>query len=71
VIAYDPKAMEHFKDGKIMLAKNMEEAINKADAILAVTDWEEFQRFDAKGKIVIDGRRVNPKNCSIYEGICW
>jgi UDPglucose 6-dehydrogenase len=71
IIAFDPKAMKHFKESKIILAKNKEEVIYKSDAILIVTDWDEFQNIDAKGKIIIDGRKINVKNAGAYEGICW
>ncbi len=71
VIVYDPKAMKHFKGGKVMLANLGNEVIDKSDAIMIVTEWDEFRGIDCKEKIVIDGRRMNPINCKVYEGICW
>ncbi len=71
IIAYDPKAMEHFKDSGIILANSANEAIDKSDAIMILTEWDDFRGIDCKRKIVIDGRRMNPRNCKVYEGICW
>ena len=64
--AYDPKAFEaarfHFAD-KITYAKNSYEALNEADALLLLTEWNEFRRPDfermkdlMKQPIIFDGR---------------
>lgn len=64
--AYDPKAMEsakyHFAD-KITYAKNSYDAINDADALLLLTEWNEFRRPDfdrikstLKTPLIFDGR---------------
>ena len=64
--AYDPKAIEsakfHFAD-KITYAKNSYEALNGADALLLLTEWNEFRRPDfdrmkstLKTPLVFDGR---------------
>ena len=75
VIAYDPKAMEKFKQKfpNVEYAKSGKEVINKSDAVLIVTEWKEFEELSYKGKIVIDGRRIEKavKDAQIYEGICW
>lgn len=48
-----------------------EEVLN-SDAILILTEWEESNELDYKGKIVIDGRRVlKAREANIYEGLCW
>ena len=48
------------------------EEILDSDAILIVTEWDEFNHLDYKGKIVIDGRRVaKAREARIYEGVCW
>ncbi|MFA5303864.1 MAG: UDP-glucose/GDP-mannose dehydrogenase family protein [Candidatus Nanoarchaeia archaeon] len=73
IIAYDPKAMNHAKKifgEMISYAKNINEVINSSDAVLIVTEWDEFKTLDFGKKIVIDGRRMNPKADS-SEGICW
>ena len=66
VQAYDPKAMEiakyYFKD-RITYAKSSYEALNNADALLLLTEWNEFRRPDMdrikellKKPIIFDGR---------------
>jgi len=43
-----------------------------ADAVMILTEWDEFNTLDYRGKIVIDGRRVlKAREAKIYEGICW
>ncbi len=72
VKAYDPLAVENFRK----LFPNIdyvsrEEAMN-CDAILILTEWEEFKELDYRGKIVIDGRRIEKaREARIYEGVCW
>ena len=66
VQAYDPKAMNsakyHFQD-RITYAKSSYEALNNADALLLLTEWNEFRRPDMdrikellKEPIIFDGR---------------
>ena len=71
--AYDPKAMENFKKlyPNIKYCSSASEALN-SDAVLITTRWEEFTELDYKGKIVIDGRKIEEaKKAKIYEGVCW
>lgn len=70
VVAYDPAAMERaqleFAEGtNISFAKSAYEAAKNADALLVLTDWEEFAALDFKRMkqalrhpIVIDGRNL-------------
>jgi UDPglucose 6-dehydrogenase len=74
VIAYDPKAMVPFR--KIFPAIDYAaEALDvlKADAVLIITEWDEFNDLDYTGKIVVDGRRIDraQETARIYEGVCW
>ena len=66
VQAYDPKAVEsakfYFKD-KITYAKNSYDALSNADALLLLTEWNEFRRPDfdrikasLKSPLIFDGR---------------
>ncbi|MCD6568830.1 UDP-glucose/GDP-mannose dehydrogenase family protein [bacterium] len=75
IIAYDPKAMENFKKEfpNIKYANSAQELIKSVDVVLIATEWEEFERLDYSGKIVIDGRRIKAaeKTAKIYEGMCW
>jgi len=66
IIAYDPKAGENakkiFKD-KIKYAKGSYEALINADALLLLTEWNEFRNPDfmkikslMKTPVIFDGR---------------
>lgn len=68
---YDPQAMENMKSifdespPKIMYASSADEAANGANALLIVTEWDEFRDLDLKkirlsmaNPIIIDGRNV-------------
>lgn len=64
--AYDPKAMENAKmyfNESIIYAKNAYDALCDADALLLLTEWNEFRRPDfdkikssLKNAIIFDGR---------------
>lgn len=66
ISAYDPKAIESAKlifGDKIEYAKNSYEALKNADAMILLTEWNEFRRPDfdkivelLKNKIIFDGR---------------
>ena len=73
VKAYDPQAMQSFKNLFPQIEYANPQEVLKCDAVLIVTEWDEFSRLDYSGtKIVIDGRRVlKAREARIYEGICW
>ena len=72
VKAYDPIAIGNFKKLFPQIEYVTVEEILNCDAILIVTEWEEFNHLDYRGKIVIDGRRVlKAREARIYEGVCW
>ena len=69
IVAYDPAAMEkaknEFETGTVHFAKSAYEAASDADALLVLTDWEEFcsldfdrLRAELRHPIVIDGRNL-------------
>ncbi len=72
VRAYDPEAMEtarkHFGD-RVVWCSNSYEACEGSDALVLVTEWNEFRRPDfhrisrsLKQKVIFDGRNVfNPE----------
>ncbi len=82
--AYDPKAIDiaksHFKD-RVTYTKNSYDALENADALLLLTEWNEFRRPDfdkvktlMKTPVVFDGRnQYDSKRLSdkgfIYYGI--
>ncbi len=70
VVAYDPKAVENFRavfvEGEdLRFAEDKYEAVKGAEALLVLTEWEEFAKADM-GKVremmelpvVVDGRNV-------------
>jgi len=84
--AYDPLAMNNFKDITnlpIEYVENWKKALQNADIVIINTEWEEFKNISAddfkkymKKPIIIDGRRTyNPMNLIskgiIYKGIGW
>ena len=72
VKAYDPQAMPNF--GKLFpqVEYVKSEEVLRCDAILILTEWEEFEHLDYQGRIVVDGRKISrAKEARIYEGICW
>jgi len=67
VVAFDPQAMDGMKKiyPNIGYAKNPYDAITGADALVILTEWDEFRQLDKekmktllKNPIVIDGRNI-------------
>ena len=70
VFAYDPKAMENFRRifphlENITYVNDLYEAIENAEALVILTEWEEFKNADFKKvkdllklPIIIDGRNI-------------
>ena len=77
--AYDPKAMEMAKSifgDSIYYSANSYEALENADALILITEWNEFKRpsFDKiksklKEPIIFDGRNQFEKNRMTERGI--
>ncbi len=71
---YDPKAMEHFKklfpeNNSLHYALNPYDSSKDADAIVILTEWDEFKSVDLKKikllmrlPIIIDARNIYDKN---------
>jgi len=81
--AYDPKAMEEAKNiigNSINYANSSYEALSNADALILVTEWNEFRRPDfekikklLKNPVIFDGRnQYEPKRMQErgFEYIC-
>jgi len=67
IMAYDPKAMENAKNifQDIEYCKDSYEAAKNSDALVILTEWQEFKDIDLlkikgilKQKIIIDGRNI-------------
>ena len=73
VRAYDPAAMENFKNLFPHIEYVTPEEVLECEAVLIVTDWPEFEDLDyARNIVVISGRRVMKANeARIHEGLCW
>ena len=77
IIATDVKALKHIKkkyNDKIKLTSDPYEVKNNSDALLIITEWDEYKKEDLyENKIVIDGRNIKEAKSKnkIYEGICW
>jgi len=56
----------------LTFASSAQEAVNKADIVLILTEWDEFKTVNFGDKLVIDGKNLlyerPPTN---YEGVCW
>ncbi len=69
VIAYDPSAMKEAKKllgDKVLFAQTLQDALERSDACLVVTEWAEIVEHDYSGfdKPLIDGRGVKKPNQS-------
>jgi len=73
VLAYDPKANNNMKYlfPNIIYLESPQNLIESSDAILIVTDWEEFKYLNYSEKIVIEGRRIFDQKQIGHEGVCW
>lgn len=78
VYVTDPRAIGKAKEvlgehKRLKYCGSAEEAVTHGKYILVVTEWDEFKKKSLyKGKVVIDGRRVNEaKAAKEYEGVCW
>ena len=78
VQVFDPKAMDMAKRifaDRVIYADNSYEALNKADAMLLLTEWNEFRRPDfdristlLKKKVIFDGRNQYNKSRLLEKG---
>ena len=72
VKAYDPMAISNFKKLFPQIGHVSQKEILNCDAILIITEGEEFNELYYRGRFVIDGRRISKaKEAKIYEGVCW
>ena len=76
LILFDPMAMARIRKlfPHLRYAKTSQEAVNAADIVLLLTEWEEFKKLNYGNKQVIDGKNIfygTAKKPMNYEGICW
>jgi len=66
VVAYDPQAMENFKElfPEINYAETAEEALSRADICMIQAEWNEFRSLDYDAYnliLIVDGRKTLKK----------
>jgi len=81
VCAYDPVAMQEAKrriGNKISYAQNQYQATEQADALLVVTEWNEFRLPDfdklaknLKEKVIFDGRNIYQHKMMKEKDFCY
>jgi UDPglucose 6-dehydrogenase len=79
--AYDPAAMERAKEvlkSGVEFASDAYEAATAADAVLILTEWEEFASLDLKRlralvkyPIVLDGRNLYDPSVMVEHGFSY
>jgi UDPglucose 6-dehydrogenase len=82
IIAFDPVAMKHtkqeHKDMPIKYAKSSYAALKGADALIIMTEWDEFRTVEyailknlMKGDVIIDGRNIFDRKEAEAEGFVY
>ena len=83
VVAYDPAAMARAeskipRSAQMQYARDVEEAAADADALLILTDWQEFARLDLvqlhslmRYPIIVDGRNLYDPQHMIENGFTY
>ena len=83
VVAYDPAAMKRTEaelpaSAQLRYASSVEDAAEDADALLILTDWQEFAQLDLdklnaalRYPIVIDGRNLYDPNVMLAHGFTY
>ncbi|MCX8196216.1 MAG: UDP-glucose/GDP-mannose dehydrogenase family protein [Acidilobaceae archaeon] len=72
---HDPKAMENARrelGGAVTYYESPQRLIEDSEAVIIATEWSEYELLDYRGKVVIDGRRVEKaREARVYEGMAW
>lgn len=82
VTAFDPVAMENTqqeaKELDIAYAQSSHDALKDADALIIMTEWDEFRTVEyadlkasMKGDVIIDGRNILDRNEAEAEGFVY
>ena len=46
--------------------------LESVEAVVIAAEWPQYQKLDYRGKIVVDGRRIEKaREAEIYEGMTW
>lgn len=82
VQAFDPVAIESFKlmfpDKRVQYTKNAYDAVIKADALLIMTEWDEFRTAEypelvsrMRERVIVDGRNIFERREAEAEGFTY
>lgn len=73
VKAYDPQAMANFRKLVPDIQYTTPQTVLNCQAILILANWPEFEKYDYRGKLVIDGRHLPraKQQARVYDGVCW
>lgn len=82
VKAFDPVAMESFKnmfsDKRVHYVENAYDAVEKADALLIMTEWDEFRTVEypeltsrMRTRVIVDGRNIFERKEAEAEGFVY
>ncbi|GLK90772.1 UDP-glucose dehydrogenase family protein [Pseudomonas turukhanskensis] len=81
VVAYDPQAMKearHIFGYDLVLADSKEQALHGADALIVVTEWQDFRVLDLEllrhhltDLVVFDGRNLYEPEALAQAGFCY
>ena len=79
IYASDPMGIENMRkifpeNENLKYLFDPQEAVNKGEIILLLTEWPNFKELNFGDKLIIDGRNIvsreKRKNLN-YEGVCW
>ena len=79
IYASDPMGIENMRkifpeNENLKYLFDPQEAVDKSEIVLLLTEWPNFKELNFGDKLIIDGRNIVPrekrKNLN-YEGVCW
>lgn len=75
VYVHDPAALENAKrvlGGSVVYVEDPQRLLDEVEGVVIAADWPQYERLDYRGKVVVDGRRIEKaREAKIYEGMTW
>jgi choline kinase len=75
VYVSDPAAIHNAKKilgERVTYIEDPQKLLESVEAVVIATEWPQYQKLDYRGKIVVDGRRIEKaREAKIYEGMTW
>jgi UDPglucose 6-dehydrogenase len=57
---------------RVAYIEDPQKLLESVEAVVIATEWPQYQKLDYRGKIVVDGRRIEKaREAEIYEGMTW